>query len=262
MYGALKKVKSPLSYLGGKSKLAKQIVAMIPQDHVCYVEPFAGAAWVLFTKNPSKVEVINDLNDELVMFWRVVQNHLQPFLEYFKFAVVSRKLFELEKLKDPSTLTDIQRAVRFYYCQRLSFSGRPTHGSFGSSTTAPPKFSITNLEESLLETHWRLKDVTIEHLDAVECIKRYDRPHTLFYIDPPYFFSGKDYPVHFEGDDFKRLRAALGAVTGRFILSLNDCPEVRSLFEGFTIKRVSLTYGSAPKDRRSEQRHEVLISNF
>ncbi len=255
-------MKSPLSYLGGKSKLAKHIVGMIPQDHGCYVEPFAGAAWVLFTKEPSKAEIINDLNGELVMFWRVVQNHLQPFLEYFKYAVVSRKLFELEKKKDVDTLTDIQRAVRFYYLQRLAFSGRPTHESFGISTTSPPRFSITNLEESLLETHWRLKNVTIEHLDAIKCIERYDRPHTLFYIDPPYFFSGKDYPVHFEGDDFNRLRAALGKVAGRFILSLNDCDQVRTLFADFKIKRVSLTYGSAPKESRAEQHHEVLISNF
>ena len=83
-------LRSPLNYLGGKSRLAERIVKLIPEDHTCYCEPFCGAAWVLFAKEPSRVEVINDADGELVTFWRVVQNHLEEFLRYYKWALISR----------------------------------------------------------------------------------------------------------------------------------------------------------------------------
>ncbi len=257
-------MKSPLNYLGGKSRLAKTIVRMIPEDHVCYCEPFAGGAWVLFTKAPSKAEVINDADNDLVCFWRVIQNHLQTFLDYFRHAVISRQIFEWEKLKRPETLTDIQRAVRYYYLQRLAFGGKTTGRTFGTGTTRPLGLNLAMIEQTLLEVHWRLKAVTIEHLDALDCIRRYDRPGTFFYIDPPYFFNRRDYAVPFE--KFDALSTVLRTIQGRFILSLNDCPEVRKLFSWARMKNVALTYsidgGPGGGSGRSKQRRELLIHNL
>ncbi len=254
-------MKSPLNYFGGKSKLSKVIIPMIPKDHVCYCEPTSGAAWVLFGKEPSHVEVLNDGDSELVTFWRVVQNHLQPFLEYFRFAVISRKLFELEKKKDPTTLTDIQRAVRYYYLQRLTFGGKTKGRTFGSGAIKPMNLNLATIEEVMLEVHWRLQRVTVEHLDALECIRRYDRPTTFFYIDPPYFFNRNDYAVPFE--KFDELAAVLKGLKGTFILSLNDCKEVRKLFSWAAQKRVTLTYSSqnprTNEESRSTPRTELLI---
>jgi DNA adenine methylase len=258
-------MKSPLNYLGGKSKLAPRIVSMIPADHTCYCEPFSGAAWVFFTKEPSKGEVLNDKDGELANFWKVIQNHLQPFLDYFKWAVVSRSLWESEKAKRPETLTDIQRAVRYYYLQRLAFGGRTDKRTFGTSATGPAGLDLTSISERLLEVHWRLARVWIENLDAIDCITRYDRPETFFYIDPPYYFNGRDYAAHFEGSDWQRLLGALQALKGRFILSLNDCQEVRDLFAGFTQERVTLTYscgnGRTGGAARAATRSELLIHN-
>lgn len=257
-------MKSPLNYFGGKSRLAEKIVSMIPV-HTCYCEPFCGAAWILFTKEPSKVEIINDLDNELVTFWRVVQNHLTAFLEYFKYAIVSRQLWELEKQKAPDTLTDIQRAVRYYYLQRLGFAGKTKSRSFAPGTDRPMNLILTSIEETLLEVHWRLQRVTVERINALDCIERYDRPHTFFYIDPPYFFNGNDYAVRFDKDDFIRLRETLLKVKGKFIVSLNDCKEVRALFKSFRIQRVKLKYSSGNSrfqaDTRSKPRSEVLITN-
>ncbi|NQU75729.1 MAG: DNA adenine methylase, partial [Planctomycetes bacterium] len=170
-------MKSPLNYLGGKSRLAARIVDLIPK-HTCYCEPFCGAAWVLFAKDPamSKVEVINDADGELVNFWRIIQHHLEEFLRYYKYAVVSRKVFELENRKDPTTLTDIQRAVRYHYLQKLGFGGK-THGrTFGVSASSGPRLNLATIEDTLLEVHWRLERVIVENLDAVAFIARYDRP--------------------------------------------------------------------------------------
>jgi len=258
-------MKSPLSYLGGKSRLAEKIVSIIPKDHTCYCEPFSGAAWVFFRKEPSKAEILNDMDGELVTFWRVVQNHLEEFLRYFKYAIVSRELFEIEQQKDPSTLTDIQRAVRYYYLQKNGFGGMTHNRTFGTSATSPARLNLTNMEEVLLEVHWRLARVTIESMDAVDCVKRYDRPSSFFYLDPPYWAT-RGYRVPFVKADYIRLRRCLDQVQGRFILSLNDTPEVRRIYKGFKVRKVSLIYSvgntRTNKESRSKPRGEVLFRNF
>ena len=258
-------MRSPLNYLGGKSRLAEKITALIPDDHICYCEAFCGASWVLFAKDPSKSEVINDRDGELTTFWRVIQNHLEEFLRYFKYAVTSRRIFELENMKNPETLTDIQKAVRYYYLQRCGFGGRVTARTFGTSATGPARLNLSNIEERLLDVHWRLEKVTIENLDAVDCITRYDRPTTLFYLDPPYWET-QGYAVAFGEADYTRLRDCLTGIKGQFILSLNDVQPVRELFAEFKIARVSTRYStgtaaSAPRNR-SEDQHEVIIRNF
>lgn len=254
-------MKSPLNYLGGKSRLASTIVPLLP-PHICYVEPFCGAAWILFSKEPSKVEVINDADGELVNFWRVIQNHLQPFLDYFKFAVISRKVFDLESAKRPDTLTDIQRAVRYFYLQKLAFGGKTEGRTFGPCVTRGPGLNLTNVEERLLEVHWRLERVVIENLDACRCIALYDRPETLFYVDPPYFGTA-GYSHQFGTDDYARLVDVLSAIEGRFIVSINDVPETRKMFTGFDMKAVSVKYCVAQGDTfRSTPRGELLITNI
>lgn len=254
-------MKSPFPYLGGKSKLASQIVSMFPADHETYCEPFAGAAWVFFAKPPGRCEILNDIDGELVTFFRVVQNHLEEFLRYFKLAVVSREIFELEKLKDPRTLTDIQRATRFYYLQKLCFGGKPSGRTFGAQTSAPPRLSISDLESRLLEVHWRFKGVTIEHLDAIACMDVYDRPGTLFYIDPPYWKTA-GYTRPWNEPDFERLAARLDTVKGRFIMSLNDVPAVRRLFARWQQIRVSTRYSVDQGQGRALERPELLIHNL
>lgn len=254
---------SPLCYLGGKSRLADKIVSLLPKDHVCYCEPFCGAAWVFFRKSPSKVEVVNDLDGELIRFFRVIQNHLEEFLRYYRFAVVSRKVFEWENKKVPETLTDVQRAVRYFYLQRTAFGGKTVGRTFGTGAVSGPRLNLTTLEELLLEVHWRLARVTIESLDGCECIRRYDRPGTLFYLDPPYWKTA-GYAVPFVEKDYYRLRECLDAVSGRFLLSLNDTRAVRSIFKGFTIRQVKTSYSAANgrNSDRSATKTEVLIHNF
>ncbi len=102
-----------IPWVGGKRRLAKTILPQFP-EHTCYVEPFCGAAALYFMKPPSTAEVINDINGELVNLYRVIQHHLEAFIQQFKWALVSRQMFEWLQITPEVTLTDIQRAARFY----------------------------------------------------------------------------------------------------------------------------------------------------
>lgn len=166
--------------MGGKTRLLKEIIPLIPA-HQCYVEVFAGGAALFYKKPPVKVEVLNDINGELINLYRVVQHHLEEFIRQFKWALSSRQVFKWEKMKHPETLTDIQRAARFYYLQKLAFGGKVDGQTYGTATTAKPRLNLLRLEEDLSDAHLRLSRVNIEHLDWVKCIEKYDRKHTFFY---------------------------------------------------------------------------------
>ena len=250
---------SPLSYIGGKSKLSDTIIKMIPA-HRAYCEVFAGAAWVFFRKEPSKYETINDLDSDLVCFYRVLQNHLEEFLKQFKWLLSSREWFEDWKRQQAAGgLTDIQRAARYYYLQRHTFGGRVRARTFGVGPLHRPRINLLRIEEELSEVHLRLATVNIENLAWQEFIKRYDRPQTFFYCDPPYYKA--PYYIHnLSLMDYHDLAALLAELKGKFILSINDRPEMKKAFKGFNVKPVALKY-SVSKGPLIDAK-ELLVSNF
>ncbi len=253
------KRKSPLAYIGGKSRLTKTIIPLIP-EHRTYCEVFAGAAWVFFSKDESKVEVINDLDSDLVSFYRCVQCHLEEFLKQFKWLLSSREWFEDWKaqIKEPG-LTDMQRAARYYYIQRLCFGGRVRNRSFGLAKERRPRINLLRLEEEMSELHLRLATVTIEHLPAVELIQRYDGSSVFFYCDPPYY-KKPFYEHNMEFEDYQALAKALAGIKGKFLLSIDDTSEMREVFAEFEIRPVSLSYTvGAGKPTKAK---ELLIKNF
>src|SRR5215471_9972733 len=111
----------PLPYIGGKNRLATRIIEIFPK-HMTYVEAFAGGAQVLFHKEPSKVEILNDIDGEIVNFFRTCQAHYDELVRYFAFTLVSRTWYGLLRETDPKSLTDIQRAARFFYVLKCSFA--------------------------------------------------------------------------------------------------------------------------------------------
>jgi DNA adenine methylase len=248
----------PLSYIGGKRSLAKRLIALFPK-HTTYVEAFAGGAQVFFHKEPSRVEVLNDLDGEIVNFFRVCKEHHEELLRYFRFCLVSRKWFDLLKATDPATLTDVQRAARYLYLLKGSFASLIRHPNYHWHVVQPPGFNLERLPELFENAHKRLERVQIECLPYEEVLRRYDRPATLFYLDPPYF--GRNlYRYNFTPADFEKLAERLGKLHGKFVLSLNDVPEVRNLFRRFFIQGVELAYTA--QKRAGRRYREVLITNF
>ena len=244
-------------WIGGKRRLAKHILPLFPA-HTCYVEPFCGAAALYFLKTPSKTEVINDINGELVNLYRVVKHHLEEFVRQFKWALVSRQIYKWLQDTPEETLTDIQRAARFYYLQKQAFGGKVADHTFGTSTTSAPRFNLLRIEEELSMAHLRLSRTLIEHLDWHQCIERYDRPHTLFYCDPPYWGT-EGYGVEFGLENYDHMAELARSTKGKMIISVNDIPEMRQAFNGLNIQTVDINYSLAGKP---SPRQELVICNF
>ncbi|WP_329518091.1 DNA adenine methylase [Klebsiella pneumoniae] len=246
-------------WIGGKRRLAKHILPLFPA-HTCYVEPFCGAAALYFLKTPSKTEVINDINGELVNLYRVVKHHLEEFVRQFKWALVSRQIYKWLQDTPEETLTDIQRAARFYYLQKQAFGGKVADHSFGTSTTSAPRFNLLRIEEELSMAHLRLSRTLIEHLDWHQCIERYDRPHTLFYCDPPYWGT-EGYGVEFGLENYDHMADLARRIKGKMIISVNDIPEMRQVFNGLNMQSVDISYNLKVTGKPSPKK-ELVICNF
>jgi DNA adenine methylase len=247
--------------MGGKSLLTKKIIPLIPQ-HQCYCEVFSGAAWLLFRKEESEVEIINDINSDLVTLYRVIKHHLEEFIRYLKWILVAREEFNRFKIENPESLTDIQKAVRFYYLLKAGYASRIENPSFSISTLRKSNFNLLRVEEELSAAHLRLSRVYIENMNYKGLIERFDKPHTFFYIDPPYYdcedYYGKGI---FSKDDFKVLAGLLASVQGKFIMSINDTSEIRELYEDFNIQEVTTTY-SAGGPHIKKHVTELVIMNY
>ena len=246
-------------WIGGKRRLAKHILPLFPA-HTCYVEPFCGAAALYFLKTPSKTEVINDINGELVNLYRVVKHHLEEFIRQFKWALVSRQIYKWLQDTPEETLTDIQRAARFYYLQKQAFGGKVADHTFGTSTTSAPRFNLLRIEEELSMAHLRLSRTLIEHLDWHQCIERYDRPHTLLYCDPPYWGT-EGYGVEFGLENYDHMADLARRIKGKMIISVNDIPEMRQVFNGLNMQSVDISYNLKVTGKPSPKK-ELVICNF
>ncbi|WP_265518984.1 DNA adenine methylase [Nitratireductor luteus] len=270
-FQSVEPVSPPASYLGGKKQLAGRISSLLEQiPHSVYAEPFVGMGGVFFRRRLApRSEVVNDRSGDVATLFRILQRHYPQFMETLKFQITSRREFERLAACDPTTLTDLERAARFLYLQRLAFGGKVRGRSFGVDVTGGGRFNLTRLSSILDAVHERLAGVVIENLDWLDFIVRYDRPETLFYLDPPYFGNECDYGKDaFKREDFLSIAAHLASISGRFVLSLNDRPEVREIFGAFKIVSVPVTYtvsggkGSDVREVIVMDRKEPVVANM
>lgn len=229
-----------IPWMGGKRRLAKHILPLFNQ-HTCYVEPFCGGAALFFMKEPSSVEVLNDINTDLVNLYRIVRHHVHELHAQFKWTLVSRQNWEWLRDTPPETLTDIQRAARFLYMLRLAFGTKANSPTFGTATVSPPKFNLLTLERDLEAAHLRLSRTTLENLCWQKCIEKYDREHTLFYCDPPYW-QVAGYGVPFEWEQYQALAQHSKTIQGQMVISINDHPDIRKLFAHMNVLEIDHSY--------------------
>ena len=226
---------SPLRWVGGKSRLRAEVIARFPCDTQCYAEVFAGAAWVLFGKEPHSTEVINDVNGDLVNLWRVLKWRPAELLETVEQSLYSREVFD-ELRSDPappSHAKDVmQRALPTYLLIQMAFGAEVSSvssASFGYGKGKGHRLFACRARDHFPPAADRLQNVYIENLDFVDLIRRYDQPRTLFFCDPPYLGT-RGYASEFTETDHERLASVLHRIQGRFLVTINDHPRIRELY--------------------------------
>ncbi len=264
-----KMINSPIRWIGGKSRLRNQIVALLP-PHTCYVELFAGGSWVLFAKPPSDVEVLNDIDQDLINFFRVVKKKPEELIDSFEWELVSRAEFERLAQLDPAKLTDVQRAHRFYYLIMAGWGGELNYPRFQTSITDGGHGNrligaLKTLHSRIRPIHQRLSTVIIENLDWQACLDRYDRAGVIVYLDPPYPNNGCNYAHNMQSwTAHQTLALRLSETKCKWILSSYNLPEVHNLYAQYNIIPVTAYSGMKTKKTGQERvlNNEVLITNF
>lgn len=266
-------MKTPITYYGGKQVLAQRIISMIPK-HRLYVEPFFGGGAVFFAKKPSKVEVINDINDKLMTFYLQLQaNHekliqtIKNTLHFESLSKVARDIYNKRIKHD-----DLDMAWAVWILTNGCFTGSP-HGSWkwcngysGSHTGKVLANKRSRLSNSLYE---RLKYVQISSRDALRVIADRDTPETVYFLDPPYPGANQKHYRGYSHKEFYKLLQLISGIKGRFILTNYWCQTLKyhvlkygwdySTFHGhIVVNRIKANRGP----QTPVKKEEVIVTNF
>ena len=285
-------IKTPISWVGNKTSILKILYALFPLEYGRYIEPFGGSGAVLLGKpKADKFEVYNDYNGNLVNLFRCIKDRPMALINHLGFLTLNaredfdaiRSFFFDEKFHDDfleqeEKLTkimlpeaegkeladlfkkrakdhDVRRAAMYLKLLRYSYS------SAGTSFAAQP-FTVTKLFDLINQVSRRLNSTIIENQDFERVIKHYDRPDAFFYCDPPYLDSEHFYDVGFAWEDHVRLRNALMECKGKWLLSYNDCPEIRALYDGYQMFAFARIHSMAQRYDPGAEYHELLIANY
>ena len=278
--------------MGNKTSVLHILYALFPLKYERYIEPFGGSGAVLLgKKKPDKFEVYNDYNHNLVNLFRCMRDRPLAFIKELGFYPLNsrddfnaiRDFFKQEKFDDKYLdeelqLTkiilpelkadevinlyvkmkkdyDLRRAVMFLKLLRYSYS------SGGKSFACQP-FSVVSLFKLIEQVGKRLENAVIENQDFEVLIKHYDRENSFFYCDPPYFSSEYVYQCGFTWDDHLRLKNALANAKGKWLVSYNDCKEIRNLYDGCSFFDFTRLHNMKQRINAGEQFPELLIGNY
>ena len=256
--------KTPITYYGGKQTMSKLIISLIP-DHNLYCEPFVGGGAVFFAKEPSPVEVINDLNGDVVNFYQVCKQEFSKLNKLIQATPHSRKLHSEAAtiLKNAKEKDNIKRAWAFWVQTNMSFSARIFGGyAFERKTNGVSKAIFNKKQVFTSEICNRLDLVDIECNDALKVIQSRDTRDSFFYIDPPYFNSDMGHYGGYSENDFRNLLEVLSEIEGKFLLSsypskiLNEYKSRNNWFQNSLEKKVAVT------KQTNKKKTEVLTANY
>lgn len=261
-------MKTPVTYYGGKQKLASTILKLIP-EHNLYCEPFVGGAAIYFAKEPSPVEVINDTNKELINFYRVVQQDFVGLEKEIRITLHSRDLHRKAKVinGNPDMFSEVKRAWAVWVLASQSFASM-LDGAWGYDISKDQTTKKVNGKRAGFTEEYaiRLQNTQIECTDALRIIKSRDRKGSFFYCDPPYVGSDCGHYDGYTQDDFDALLKTLSRIKGRFLLSSYPNPTLKEYVTKYgwnqlTIQqKVSVANNNSRKGQKSKT--EVLTANY
>ena len=257
-------MKTPISYYGGKQTLLKYILPLIP-EHRLYTEAFCGGCAVLFAKEPAECEVINDVNTELVNFYKVAKTEYPALKRLVDSSLHSREEHAHARHINqfPEYFSPVERAWAVWLCTKLGFASM-IDGTFGYDRNGTTTQKLRNAKDQFTEDLCaRLDNVTIECEDGTHVIERYDCEDAFHFVDPPYV--GTDcghYNGFFGEEDFRNLLDTLVAVKGKFMLTMFPHPVLEKYADehGWTIHRIERMITASKVSRRRQQ--EWIVTNY
>lgn len=256
-----------MPYLGGKANLSKWIISQFPDNYreMTYAEVFGGAGWVIFKKEPSKVDVWNDINPELYNVFKQIVENYDEFRKLTRWMLSSRQLYTYIKKRYIKEQDLVKRAVYFVYAITNSYGCLIRGFKVGIKERRINNWIA--FVKRLKQIHLRFSNVIIENLDYKQCIEKYDSTDALFYLDPPYLLPKNEYHYKlfqknkFTLEDHLELADILRNIKGKFLLSYYPHKIIEKEYKGFEFltKEVPQNVSSGIKKRRGI---ELLIKNF
>lgn len=236
----------PLRYMGAKWQLAKWVTGQFP-PHKIYVEPYCGSAAIFFRKQRTEVEVLNDLNKDLVHFFKVLRENPDALINAIELTP-----FSLDEYQESWEACDepVERARRFYIRCWQSFSADTVTKSGWRRSTSLTRNTTTTQDWKRLDGLKKAVDLLrcaqIDNLPALDCIRRYDSPDTVFYIDPPYVHATRKslrhkYIHEMNDADHQLLAQTVSQIEGMAIISGYDSELYRQLYAGWRVETKSNT---------------------
>ena len=260
------RLKTPISYYGGKQKLAARIVSLIPR-HTLYCEPFIGGAAIFFAKRPSKVEVINDTNSELINFYRVVKEGFSGLEAEIRNSFHSRDLHRKAWIvyNNPDMFSDIKRAWAVWVLSSQSFSSK-LNGSWGFDVTSNTTTRKINTKRDGFTKVFatRLERCQLECADARYVIASRDTPESFFYCDPPYYNSDLGHYDGYSERDYEELLYLLSKIKGKFLLSSYPSPPLKRYTKQHGWQKWSVRQKVSVNAKGGDQKTktEMLVANY
>jgi DNA adenine methylase len=236
-------VKPLVRWPGGKTRLLKHLLPLLP-EHTGYVEVFGGGAALLLAKPRNRSEIYNDLNGNLVNLFRVAKFHPNALREELALMPFARAEFKAY-IEQPG-LTDIQRAARWVYRNASCFGGED-ESLFAFSITGGGGGNkrLSKLRDNISLFAARFDGVAIDNRDWRKVLAAHDRPTTLFFLDPPYMGGTiKSYSA-WTLDDMRELKLSLTKLKGKWLLTVNNTPELREMFAEFEVINIERPRGIA-----------------
>jgi DNA adenine methylase len=258
--------KTPITYYGGKQTMLKHLLPLIPK-HTLYTEAFAGGAALFFAKERSDVEVINDLNGELINFYKVCQTKFDELKDRIQLLMHSRAVHQhaFYVYNNPQFFTEVDRAFALFTMSKMGFAGQLT-ASFGfdkKECRIPKKvfYAKSAFNLSLKE---RLECVTIENDDAFKILVRYDTEDAFHFIDPPYVGSNLGhYADMFNDENLKQLLELCAKLKGKFMLTMfpNDLINNFAIQYNWRIHKIERQISACKSSSRRKQ-EEWIVCNY
>jgi DNA adenine methylase len=257
-------LRPPISYYGGKQLLLKHILPLIP-THLKYVESFLGGGAVFWTKAPSDIEVINDMDGFVANFYKVFKKDLEGLKRLIGTTPYSRSRHDdaIIMRQYPHLFSDLERAWSFYYMANTSLYSILENAMNTPSKDLKPVVTFNNKVNLLEDSRYleRLKNAFIESRDALYVIQRHDSENTFHFIDPPYFNANMGHYAGYSENDFRQLLEVVSHLKGKFLLTCYPCDLIveYAIKNGWHIDYIEMSLNAGSKGKKKV---ECLIRNY